>query len=273
MKIFLCLALVAWSCTISVATYRKLAAFNIQVFGQSKIGKADVMSDLVQILKRYDITLIQEIRDSAQTAIDVLLDQLNAETGNAYSKVISGRLGRSSSKEQYCFFYKHSIFSVVKDDTFTDSSDIFEREPYSVKFRHGSTGRQFVLSGLHAKPDDAVAEIDAMVEVYEDIKSTFSTSDVIMMGDFNADCTYVSSSDWANIDLRQDSRFYWPLGDSVDTTVKSTHCAYDRFVTAGSMTSLSSSASVYYFDSRMNLATSDPADISDHYPIEITVNL
>ncbi|PIK49290.1 putative deoxyribonuclease-1 [Apostichopus japonicus] len=197
MKVFLSIAFVAWCCTISAATNRKIAAFNIQIFGQSKSGKPDVMSDLVQILKRYDITLIQEIRDSAQTAIDVLLDQLNAETGNAYSKVISGRLGRSSSK-------RNSIVSSTR-----------------------STGRQFVLSGLHAKPDDAVAEIDAMVEVYEDIKSTFSTSDVIMMGDFNADCTYVSSSDWANIDLRQDSRFYWPLGDSVDTTVKSTDCAYD----------------------------------------------
>ncbi|XP_071826100.1 deoxyribonuclease-1-like [Apostichopus japonicus] len=273
MKIFLSIAFVAWCCTISAATNRKIAAFNIQIFGQSKSGKPDVMSDLVQILKRYDITLIQEIRDSAQTAIDVLLDQLNAETGNAYSKVISGRLGRTSSKEQYCFFYKHSLFSVIKDDTFTDTSDIFEREPYSVEFRHTSSGREFVLSGLHAKPDDAVAEIDAMVEVYDDIKSTFSNSDVIMMGDFNADCSYVSSSDWANIDLRHDSRFYWPLGDSVDTTVKSTHCAYDRFVTAGSMTSLSSSPSVYKFDTAMNLVTNDPADVSDHYPIEITVNL
>ena len=48
------------------------------------------------------------------------------------------------------------------------------------------------------------------------------------MGDFNADCSYVTSSEWADIDLRNDNRFYWSLGDSVDTTVSSTHCAYDR---------------------------------------------
>ena len=33
----------------------------------------------LQILRRYDIVLIQEIRDSSETAIYTLLDQVNSE--------------------------------------------------------------------------------------------------------------------------------------------------------------------------------------------------
>ena len=48
------------------------------------------------------------------------------------------------------------------------------------------------------------------------------------MGDFNADCSYVSKSEWPFIRLRSDPRFLWLIGDGIDTTTKATHCAYDR---------------------------------------------
>ena len=37
----------------------------------------------VQIVQRYDIVLIQEVRDISETAIDVLIDAVNAEIGYA----------------------------------------------------------------------------------------------------------------------------------------------------------------------------------------------
>lgn len=50
------------------------------------------------------------------------------------------------------------------------------------------------------------------------------------MGDFNADCNYVSKKAWNNIRLRTDPKFIWLIGDQEDTTVKmSTNCAYDRW--------------------------------------------
>ena len=49
------------------------------------------------------------------------------------------------------------------------------------------------------------------------------------MGDFNADCSYVSKSEWPSVRLRTDSRFQWLIGDGIDTTTKATHCAYDRY--------------------------------------------
>ncbi|KAJ8034102.1 Deoxyribonuclease-1 [Holothuria leucospilota] len=254
----------------SKAIQRRIGAFNIQVFGQSKADEWWVMNDLVQILKRYDLVLIQEIRDSSGTAIVDLLGQLNGETGDAYSMIIGNRQGRTSSKEEYCYFYKSSIFQVLDDNEYPVGYDHFERPPFNVLFRDKGDGKEFVASGLHAKPDHAVAEIDRMTDVYSYIQSTLGTSNVVMMGDFNADCSYVGSGDWSSISLWTDSRFNWLIDNYADTTVKSTNCAYDRIVTAGSLNVYS--GKVYKFDTELDLDTFNPEDVSDHYPVEAYVN-
>lgn len=269
LHIVLFVVVLCCSVQFSKAIRRRIGAFNIQVFGQSKAGKWWVMNDLVQILKRYDLVLIQEIRDSYGTAIIELLDDLNGSTGDAYSMIIGSRQGRSSSKEQYCYFYKNSLFQVLNQNEYPDSNDYFERPPFNVLFRDKEDGKEFVVSGLHAKPDDAVKEIDRMIEVYTYIENTLETSDVVMMGDFNADCSYVGSSDWSSIRLWTDSRFNWLINDYADTTVSGTDCAYDRIVTAGSLNFYS--GKVYEFDKDLSLETYDPVDVSDHYPVEAYV--
>lgn len=55
-----------------------------------------------------------------------------------------------------------------------------------------------------------------------------SWQDIMLMGDFNADCSYVTSSEWSSIRLRTSSTFQWLIPDSADTTATSTNCAYDR---------------------------------------------
>ena len=79
-----------------------LGAFNVQVFGKSKMRKDGVLENLVAILSRYDVVLFQEIRDSSGTAIAGLMDALNAATGNQYAIELSERLGRTSEQRAIC---------------------------------------------------------------------------------------------------------------------------------------------------------------------------
>lgn len=53
---------------------------------------------------------------------------------------------------------------------------------------------------------------------------------IFFMGDFNADCSYVTAEQWPSIRLRSLSSCEWLIPDSADTTVTSTDCAYDRWV-------------------------------------------
>ncbi|XP_078485040.1 deoxyribonuclease-1 [Ciona intestinalis] len=252
------------------ATPLLIGAFNVQIFGQSKMDKPDVVAILVKIVQRYDVIMIQEIRDSAGTALPELVTDVNAVSSVPYSYVVSPRTGRTSSKEQYGYIYRADKVTVMSEYQYPDNSDVFEREPYSVKFGRSSSGKQQTFSyiSIHAKPDDAVAEIDALDDVYDVVAKQYG-EDAMIAGDFNADCSYVCSSCWQTIDMWTDPRFTWLIGSDVDTTVSSTDCAYDRIVVAGkAMTENSGMGSVFRFDLAYNLSYEETKDVSDHYPVE-----
>ncbi|XP_070537349.1 deoxyribonuclease-1-like isoform X3 [Ptychodera flava] len=255
-----------------------IAAFNVQVFGRTKISKQMVVDTLKKVIVRYDIILIQEIRDSSETAIYELLDMVNEVSDHEYSLEISDRLGRSSSKEQYGFLYRNDKVQVVEsyvydDGEETNGDDTFEREPFVVRFSSPTTlVSDFAMVAIHTKPSDAVGEIDRLTDVYDDIVIRLGIQDVILLGDFNGGCTYVDQSDWSNVRLRTDDRFTWLIGDRIDTTVADTFCAYDRIVLAGpSMADgvWSGSARVFYFDAEYDLTADEAAEVSDHYPVEM----
>jgi len=250
-----------------------IAAFNIQVFGVSKMDEPDVVQVLVDILGRYDMCLIQEIRDSSETAIYELLDEVNAAHGNQYDSVISERLGRTSSKEQYCFFYKRDIFTVETIDQWPDTPDRFEREPYSVVFNaNGYDIDRFAFMAIHVKPDDAPQEIDHMVDVYDSQSASLGITDWIIGGDLNADCSYVTDSDWPNIRLRTDPRFMWVIDDDADTTLADSSCAYDRIILTGNVQNVYTSASVFDYWSFYGLSETLAKDTSDHYPVVLATD-
>ena len=88
--------------------------------------------------------------------------------------------------------------------------------------------QHFVLVGIHVAPRDAVAEINALDNVRKAVYTRFNRKAILIMGDFNADCSYVSNAESSKLKLR--ARMYrWWIGDDVDTTVGKTDCAYDRY--------------------------------------------
>jgi len=85
-----------------------------------------------------------------------------------------------------------------------------------------------VLIGIHVKPHNAEAEINGLVPVYEAAESRYNTSHIIIMGDMNADCSYLSNSRYDGLIFTTDSRFLWLINKDDDTTVANSSCAYDR---------------------------------------------
>ena len=57
-----------------------------------------------------------------------------------------------------------------------------------------------------------------------------NTNNILILGDLNADCSYLPQSKMSQVILRNDSRFHWLIADDVDTTVSNTDCAYDRSI-------------------------------------------
>ncbi len=258
----------------------RVGAFNIQVFGRTKMATDAVPQVLVKILSRYDLVLIQEIRDSSETAILELLEELNESTHDPYAMQISDRLGRTSSKEQYAFFYRPSQLSVRDayhyDDSLGEDGDTFEREPYVVQFQSTRPPfTDFAVVPLHSAPDHAVEELTAMTTVFSDVQRRLNEPDTILLGDFNASCNYVSDSKLASLPMKRDLSFSWWIDHDADTTTRSTHCAYDHIVTTGEITGrvVADSAQVYYFDQALDLPEDLTLKVSDHYPVELQLRI
>ncbi|XP_040491355.1 deoxyribonuclease-1 isoform X4 [Ursus maritimus] len=226
-------ALLALAGLLHVALSLKIAAFNIRTFGETKMSNATLSHYIVQILSRYDIAVVQEVRDSYLTAVGRLLDILNQDDPDTYHYVVSEPLGRNSYKERYLFLFRPDQVSVRDSYQYDDGcepcgNDTFSREPAIVWFHSPLTAvQEFAIVPLHAAPLDAVAEMDALYDVYLDVRQKWDLEDIMLMGDFNAGCSYVAPSQWASIRLRTSPAFQWLIPDTADTTSTSTHCAYD----------------------------------------------
>jgi endonuclease/exonuclease/phosphatase family metal-dependent hydrolase len=242
-----------------------IASFNIQIFGKTKAEKQDVVDILADIGNDYDILAVQEFRDDTGEVIRYYLEQLNAES-ERYDVLFSERLGRSTSKEQYAFYYDANKFEVLGDYIFEDIEDVFEREPFLAHFKSREGNFDFVLVNIHTKPDDAESEINALASVVEEAKQHFNEQDILVLGDFNADGSYFNEeSDYTALETGE---YSWLICDDLDTTVAQSDNTYDRIVaTQEIMEDFAEAAGVRYYNEEFGLTPEETKAVSDHFPV------
>ncbi|KAJ1095137.1 hypothetical protein NDU88_000307 [Pleurodeles waltl] len=218
----------------------KVASFNIARFSMSKVTDTVVRDRLVQILRRYELISIQEVMSAENEAIISLVRELSQATGLPYNVLVSDHLGRSNYREKYAYVYREDILKPTEWYHFDDGcencgTDTFIREPFIARFSSLTTVvKDLVLVSIHTSPDYAVSEVDALFDVWEDVQQRLLTQNILILGDYNADCKYVTSKHWPGIRLRHAPQLHWLISDDEDTTVsENTHCAYDRFVASG----------------------------------------
>ncbi len=245
-----------------------IGAFNIQVFGVTKASKPEVMEVLAQIIRSYDVVAVQEIRDSSQTALPQLVETVNSEGAN-YEYVVSERLGRTTSKEQYAYVYDSSRLRLVGEPhTYPEpeGTDPFHRQPYIAGFELPGENFSFVLLTVHTDPDEAEEEINSLDEAVEYARTAYpGEDDFILMGDLNADGSYYDED--APGDLSGDD-YYWLINNSLDTTTKATDYTYDRIIVSeGAESQFTGNVGVFRYDLTYNLTYDETIAVSDHYPV------
>jgi endonuclease/exonuclease/phosphatase family metal-dependent hydrolase len=246
-----------------------IAAFNIQIFGRTKRQKDHVMDVLTDIARKFDVVLVQEIRDSSEETAPTYLEQINQKLGPTYAYIRSPRLGRTTSKEAYAYFYNTESVELIQgsDHVYQDIDDAFEREPYIASFRSG--GFDFTLVGVHTKPDDADNEIGNLTLVVLSIQEDNpDEEDIIILGDLNADGNYYDEDEATN--PLADPSFHWTVTNEMDTMTK-TDWTYDRIIMTDSTHSheyVQGSTGVFYFDQEYGIADEEQVwEVSDHYPV------
>ncbi|XP_026189352.1 deoxyribonuclease-1-like 1 [Mastacembelus armatus] len=267
-------------CEVQGASDFRVCAFNLQHFGDSKVKKSNVMQTLVKIIARCDVCLLQEVRDNKGRALPQLLESIDRyDTQHQYKAVASERLGRSDSyQEQYVFVYRADTVTLIDKYQYPDDRpgdvDAFSREPFVVHFKAPRTAiKDFVLIPQHTTPTNTTKELDALYDVLQHMRKMWKTENVMLLGDFNADCGYLAKKNKKNVRLYTDKDLFWLIQENTDTTVRSTtSCTYDRIVVHGERFAsavVPSSAKPFNFQLEYELTEEQALEVSDHYPVEV----
>ncbi|EDQ89303.1 uncharacterized protein MONBRDRAFT_37144 [Monosiga brevicollis MX1] len=256
-------------------TTATLAAFNIQVFGETKASKPDVMADIVSICHNFDFVAIQEIRDASSEALATLMDALNENQPTAlqYINITGPREGTTSSKEQYAFVYRPARIR-VHDAFALNMSETFERPPmaaivevltpgssnrsstpaalrgeaplitpggpssprYPVTSSLASSAGLFQVLVLHAKPSSDATYLElSALDQARQIATQYAGVEPTVLAG-----DFNAGCSYLPADKEAEvtifkSPYTVLINDSADTTSTNSVCPYDRIVTFGNI--------------------------------------
>ncbi|CAF2777001.1 unnamed protein product [Rotaria sp. Silwood2] len=294
-----------------VSTVR-IGSFNLHQYGSAKAASATLTGHIVDIINDFDLAVIQEITDVTIQAPYVLFEALNKKSkSKPYSMTLSPRVGRSTSKEQYIFFNRESTSGVklINYYLYDDVGNRFERPPFIGTFqvtKKGTSGiKYFTIMNLHSKPTAAYQELLDMRYVIEDFilknaqyfsetstsLATASAQNVInatsthkpslrtnhpilIIGDLNADCSYVSMTRQQSLRSINYADFVWMINNEVKTNTRQT-CTYDRILINGDKfvrAIVQGSNTTVNIQQRFGMTLDQALDISDHFPVKFDLN-
>jgi endonuclease/exonuclease/phosphatase family metal-dependent hydrolase len=243
----------------------RIASFNIQVFGESKLAKPEVMNVLAQVVRRFDVVAIQEIRSGTQDVMPRFVQMINAE-GASYDFVIGPRLGRTSSKEQYAFVYNRASVELAPGSVYTvdDPDDRLHREPlvagFSARGPPPAQAFTFTLIDIHTDPDEVHKELDALDDVYRAVRDDGRhEDDIILLGDLNTDDAHLG-------ELGQMPYLVAAISKTPSNTRGTKlydNILFDRRAT----TEFTGRSGVLNVMTEYHLAMHDALEVSDHFPV------
>ncbi len=186
-----------------------IASWNLNIFGDKKSGNESLMQQYYNIISKFDIIFLQELRDADGSA----LIKLCAIFNESYNCINSSRAGSTSSKEQYLLLYSKEFQLLNFNDYNLFNTTGFERPPIKLDFNYNNIN--FTIYGIHTKPSDTKTEIANLENLI------INEGNIIILGDLNADCSYYKKgndfTDW-----------HWVINK--DTTIASNDCAYDNMI-------------------------------------------
>eukprot|EP00058_Branchiostoma_floridae_P010722 XP_002596210.1 hypothetical protein BRAFLDRAFT_66043 [Branchiostoma floridae] len=211
----------------------RIGEFHLKKFGRATMEEPAEVQILIKLIQRYDILLLLGIMDNTGKAIYELFDKItiNLSDDEVYGIIVSKRVG-IVPREQFAFIYRVDKGVVMADSYYYELKGdvrVFDRAPFIVRFSLQDLALDDVaLVAVFASATDTAQEIDHLVNVYSDVYEKWRVKDVLFAGNFRAGCNYVTGKQLKSSRLRANSKFHWPIGDDVDTTLAKLGCAYDR---------------------------------------------
>ena len=265
----------------------RIASFNIQVFGNKKASKPYVMHTLAEIVRRFDIVAVQEIRTQDDFFINNFLrDYVNAGGRARYAASVSPRLGRTNSTEQYAYLFNTATIDISPQVDFVleDREDALHREPHVALFRTrvmpAEQAFTFILMNSHTDPDEIPEELNSLYGAYQAVQRMSVhgavEDDVILLGDLNtnvpANSPRTQSRHSRNLipsDLGLLARVQgiYPLIRDTATNTRGSRIHDNLLIPRITTTEFTGRSGVFDMQSQFGLKDKQALEVSDHLPV------
>lgn len=249
-----------------------IGSFNIQMFGDAKMSKPNVVSVLVDITRRFDILAIQELRNKDQNVIKEFVDLINSD-GSYYAAAIGPRQGYPPGEnvryqEQCVFIYNTRTVEMIGGNyAAADPSRLMYRPPFVGHFRAATVepdqAFSFVLMNVHVRPKNPEIEFRVLSNVFAGVYNNHDEDDFILLGDLNDRPIDYQQYGWMSNQVTA-------LGGDIKTNTVQTK-SYDNLVFNSLTTSeFTGNAGVINLMNVYNLTLADAQLVSDHLPVWAT---
>ncbi|MEO8377694.1 MAG: deoxyribonuclease I [Candidatus Sumerlaeota bacterium] len=186
--------------TLFAAAYMRTVSWNLRHEGWS--GETNYAGDAAQIWNQYgstsgsangcDIVFLQEVMYN--TVPGSIASALTSVSGVTWASAYVGPIGRTSYKEYYAVVYRTDRVTLLSNTLWTDTGDLFEREPQIIKVRDASTSADYTFINWHCQfgngGSDITNETKQIDDVFASVQAASSTDqDVILVGDTNLNAT------------------------------------------------------------------------------------
>ncbi len=175
----------------------RVAAYNLQALGTAKLSSPRVVQVLADIIGRFDVMAIEDIRSRSDDVLPRLLSAVNAG-GRHYDYAVGPRVGRTGQTEQFAYLYDHDTLDVDTAGVYTvaDRDGVLNRDPLVAWFRaKGPNPKEaftFTLVAVHTDANVTAKENDALANVFRAVRDDGrNEDDIILLGDFNADSKHL----------------------------------------------------------------------------------
>jgi endonuclease/exonuclease/phosphatase family metal-dependent hydrolase len=254
----------------------RIATFNIQFFGPSKVSDPQIMQTLARIVSQFDVVAIQEVRNSQVSPVAELVGLLRASGAN-YGSSVSEPIGEGDRyKEAYAFVFDQNRIALRPDSAYVvqDPGQLMSREPMVASFetRTGTAdGRapfRFTLINVHTSPSEVannavINEMNVLDDVFASVRNyeyaVSGEEDYIMLGDLNVDTENLR-------ELGQIPGVFSVAGDTRTNTRRTQ--TYDHILIDRNMTQeFTGRYGVLDLQNTFGISEEEALKISDHQPL------
>lgn len=243
----------------------RIAAFNLGRFDEARLANPRAREILGQVLARFDLVALEEVRARNQGLLVRLVEQLNA-SGRQYDYAVPPAV-QSDVVEQYSAF----VFDTATIDVDRFSVDVIEQvggrlsnKPLVGLFRaRGASADEaftFRLLSVAVDPNQVEAELALVAAAYRALRDRHSEEDdLILLGTLNGDGP-------------QMEQFEQSLGlsaaiDNMPTTTRGTGIADNLLFQRRATAEFTGRTGVIDLMREFNLSMQEALEISEHLPV------